>query len=112
MDDGDGTVGAVHAPEQGKRDGMVTSEGDYTRESLAVLGNAWLFCGGLWVSHQDTVVTLFDLVESPGVVVGCHRDVAAVDDLGPGGLSVLLERRHKPGSTYQSAKGFAAKGTL
>lgn len=32
---------------------------------------------------EDGVVPMFDLREGIGVVVGCHGDVAAVDDGGP-----------------------------
>lgn len=115
VDDCDGTVGAVHAPEQGKRDGVVSSEGDHTWKGLAVLGDTWFLGSGCWISHQDAVVALFDLVKGPGVVVGGHWDVTAVDDLGPVETSehLSLHSSSRPEDrTHQSANGFAANGTL
>lgn len=42
VDDADGAVFTVHAPEQGKRDGVVASQGDDPGKCLAGLGVAFL----------------------------------------------------------------------
>lgn len=48
---------------------MVTTEGDHTGQSLALLRRANLVRVGGRVAGKDTVVALLDLVKSPGVVV-------------------------------------------
>lgn len=70
---------------------MVTSKGDHSREGLAFEGGAGF--GGVrgWGAGEDGEVAVFDLVEGVGVVVGCHRDVAAVYDFGPGVEGVCVE---------------------
>ena len=67
------TVSAVHTAEKWQGDRMVAAECNDTWKSFAFLRNAWLFCIRGWISHEDGVVALFDLVESPSVIVACDR---------------------------------------
>lgn len=69
VDYGDWAVGAVDGAEEGEGDGVVAAEGDYAGEGLAVLCWSFLFCICGWGAGEDAVVSFFDLVESPGVVV-------------------------------------------
>lgn len=69
VDDRDGAVGPVDGPQQGQRDGVVSSERDDPGQDLALLRRAELIGVGGWVPCEDGVVALFDLVKSPCVVV-------------------------------------------
>ena len=69
MDYGDGTVSAVDGSEERQCDSVVTTEGDYSGQGLAVLCWAFLLRVRGWGASENAVVTLFDLVERPGVVV-------------------------------------------
>lgn len=72
------TVGAVDGTQQREGDGVVASQRDDPRQGLAVLGRAFLLSVCLGGAGEDAVVAFLDLVEGVGVVVRCHRDVAAV----------------------------------
>lgn len=69
VDDADGAVGAVDAPEQGKSDGVVAAEGDDAGEGFALFGGALLVGVGVWLPHEEGVVTFFDLSDGVRVVV-------------------------------------------
>lgn len=69
VDDADGAVGAVDAPEQGKSDGVVAAEGDDAGEGFALFGGALLVGVGVGLPHEEGVVTFFDLSDGVRVVV-------------------------------------------
>jgi hypothetical protein len=69
VDDGDGSVGSVHAAEEGKGDGVVTAEGNDTGKRLSLLGWADLVGVCRRLAHEDAVVALFDLLDRILVVV-------------------------------------------
>jgi hypothetical protein len=69
VDDRDWTVSAVDRSEEGQSDCVITSECDDPGKSLPVLGWSFLFGVGRWRASQDGVMPLFNLVESPGVVI-------------------------------------------
>ena len=69
VDDADGAVGFVDGAEEGQRDGVVAAEGDDAGEGLFVLRRAHLFCVGGRCSHEETVVTFFNLLDCIGVIV-------------------------------------------
>jgi hypothetical protein len=69
VDDGDRTVSTVDGAEEGEGDGVVSTEGDNSGKCLSVLCWPLLLGVGCWRARQDGVVPLFNLVESPGVVV-------------------------------------------
>lgn len=112
VNDGNGTIGLVHAPEQRESNGVVSAESDNSWESLAMLGNSWLFGIGCRLSHEDAVVALFDLVKSPLVVVSeshvrfalqQHSNSIAYEVTGISPQSITFA---------QSLNGFASRGTL
>jgi len=69
VDHRDWTVSTVDRSKERQRDRVITSEGDYSWESLSIFSWAFLFGIGRWSTGQNGVVSLFDLVKSPGVVV-------------------------------------------
>lgn len=69
VNNADGTVGAVHATEEGQGDGVVTAEGDDTWQGLAVLGRSSCVGVGVGSSGEESIVTFLDLLECPGVVI-------------------------------------------
>lgn len=83
MNDRHGAVGPVDGPEQGQRDGMVTTEGDHARQRLALFRWADLVRVGGRLAGEDAVVALLDLVKGPRVVVRGNRDVTTVQHGGP-----------------------------
>jgi len=112
VDDGDRTVGLVHAAEQGQRDGVVSAKGNDTGQGLALGRRSDLLRVGGRLTHENAVVALFDLLDGIGVVVPgracqlpdscfckpmlsnsrCHRDVTAVKNRSPAVERVGLER--------------------
>jgi hypothetical protein len=83
---------------------VVTSEGDDAREGFAGLGDAWLVGGGGGAAGQEGVVTVFDLLQGVGVVVGCDGDVAAVEDFAPEVEGVGLEGSGRKVLAFQAVK--------
>lgn len=69
VDHRDGPVGTVDRSQQRQRDGVVATEGNHSRQGFALLRGAELVGIGGWVACEDIVVALFDLVQSPCVVV-------------------------------------------
>lgn len=69
VDDADGAVGAIDAPEQGKSDGVVAAEGDDAGEGFALFCGALLVGVGVGLPHEEGVVTFFDLSDGVGVIV-------------------------------------------
>ena len=69
VDDADGAVGAVDAPEEGERDGVVAAEGDDAGEGFAVFGGAGLVGVGGGFAGQEGVVAFFDLFDGVRVVI-------------------------------------------
>lgn len=69
VDDSDGTVGLVHAAQEREGDGVVSTHGDDTGESLALDRGACQVgvVGGF--AHEDAVVALLDLLDGPLIVV-------------------------------------------
>jgi hypothetical protein len=93
MDDRDGSVSLVHGAQKRQSYSVVTSEGQDTRQCLSMLGDASHVCVSSRLTHQDTVVAFFDLLQSPLVVVTCHRNITTIDDSGPSIEGVSLECR-------------------
>lgn len=83
VNDGDRAVGLVDTAQQRQGDGVVTAEGDDTRQGFARPGHAVLVGIGVGLAHEDAVVALFNLLDGPFIVVpmGSQRDdlYAAVD---------------------------------
>lgn len=101
--DADRTVGFVDGAQEGQRDGMVAAQGYNAGEGLFVLCRADLFCicGGF--AHEEVVVTFFDLLYCVGVVIAedmsvvrlircggsgsrnvrCNRYISTIDHGGP-----------------------------
>ena len=75
MYDTDGTVRAVDASKQGQRNGVVTTEGNDTREGRAFEGGAFLVGVRSWRPREDAVVAFFDLVDSVGVVISQRSSI-------------------------------------
>ena len=65
----DRPIGLVDAPQQRKCDGMVSSQSDHSRQSLARLGKTGFIRIGVWLAHEDAVVSLFDLLDCIRIVV-------------------------------------------
>lgn len=84
-------IGLVDAPQQRQCDGMVSSQSNNTRQRLASPREPSLIGVGKRFAHEDAVVSSFDLLNRPFVVIGCHGDVAAVQDSQIAGERVRLE---------------------
>lgn len=69
VDDSDWAVSLVHAAQQRQSDGVVTTHGNDTREGLALLRLAGNVSVRGRLAHQDAVVALLDLLDSPLIVV-------------------------------------------
>ena len=69
MNHADGSISFVHRTEEGKRDGVVTAEGDDTRQGLLLERRAWSRGVGHGGPHKELVVTVLDLLNSIGIVV-------------------------------------------
>ena len=69
MNDRDRAVGLVDAPQQRQSNGVIASKRDKSRQHLTSLGNALLVGIGVWFAHQETIVTILDLLNRPGVIV-------------------------------------------
>jgi hypothetical protein len=101
VDDRDRTVSTVDGPEQRESDSVISTEGDDSGECLSVLSRSLLLRVSSGSTGENGVVSLFDLVEGPSVVVSatqislvatairceavlrCHRNVSTVKDSGP-----------------------------
>lgn len=75
VNDRDRSVRLVDTSQQGKGDSVVTAESDDTRESLSSLGEALLVRICERLAHQDAVVTLLNLLDSPGIVISMYLSV-------------------------------------
>lgn len=69
VNDSDWAVGLVHTAQQGQSNGVVATHGNDTREGLAMLRLASNVGIGSGFTHENAVVTFFDLLNSPLVVV-------------------------------------------
>ena len=69
MNDADGTVGFVYGAEQRERDCMVTAQSNDTGERFAFQCGANFVCIGLRASHEELVMTIFDLLDGVGIVI-------------------------------------------
>lgn len=69
MNYADGSISSVHTPQKWKSNRMVSTEGDDSRQRLAVLRRAILLRIGGWGAIQNAVVTLFDLLDRVGIVI-------------------------------------------
>jgi hypothetical protein len=72
VNDADGTIVPIDTSQDRKDDRMITSEGDDSRKSLPLQTWTFLACIGVWFSGQDSIMTLFDLLDGPGVVVAIN----------------------------------------
>ena len=62
-------IGLVDTPQQGQCDGVITTKGNNTRKGLASTRKTGFISIKVRLAHQDAVVSLFDLLDCPGVVV-------------------------------------------
>ena len=69
VDHGDGAVGAVDAAQEGKRDGMVATEGDDTREGATGFTRAGEVRVRAGSAGEEGIVALLDLLDGVSVVV-------------------------------------------
>lgn len=69
MDDRHRPVGPVDRPQQGKRDGVVSTKRNDPRQGLALLCRAQLVSIRGWVAREDGMVAFFDLMKSPRIVI-------------------------------------------
>lgn len=111
VDDGDRTVGLVHAAKQRQRDCVVASHCDHARQGSTVLRWADFFCVGRRVAHENAVVTFLDLVDGPCIIVSSLSSVEL-------SATMLIWTHEVTGMSPQSNtfaqswNGFAARGTL
>ena len=112
--DADGTVGFVNGAEEGKRDGVVATEGDDAGEGLLILGRALLFCICGRCAHEETVVAFFDLLDCVGIVVA--EDVLMLDISSviawEGETHDVTGISPQSNTVAQLLKGLASSGTL
>jgi len=109
VDDGYWAVSTVDRSQKRQSDCVITAESDNSWKGLPVQGWTFLFrvCGRC--TGQDRVVSLFDLVKSPGVVIS-----AAVSTV----VEVRVESYEVTGISPQSStvaqllNGFVSNGTL
>jgi len=73
VDHRDGTVSAVDGAEEGQGDCVVATKCNYSGEGLPILCWTFLFGIGCWSTGQDRIVPLFNLVESPCVVISARQ---------------------------------------
>jgi hypothetical protein len=106
VDHADGPISLDHGAQQRQRDRVVPAQGDNARErtALAFPGAVDLVVARgpreavlevgvrLGRAREHGVVAALDLLDGVGVVVAGDGDVAAVDDGGPAGEGVGLER--------------------
>ena len=112
MDDRNRAVRAVYRPQERQHDRVVSAERDHARVVLSVLRQRHERLARQRVVRQRRVrravqqlpVPLLDLLDRERVVVGRHRDVAAVDDLQPGKEGVHLQRDVVPPIQRQAAR--------
>jgi hypothetical protein len=74
VDDSDGTVVPVDTPQDGEDNGMVTSESDNPGKGPSLQSRTLLLSVGVGLSRQDSIMTLFDLVNGPGIVVAIKTE--------------------------------------
>lgn len=107
----DGAVRPVDGPEQGEGDRVVSAEGDDARQCLALLGEASLLGSRLGLPCEDCIVALFNLLQSPRVVVAvCCQHIEHL----PGVLDTDDVTGMSPQSrtVAQLLNGFVSRGTL
>ena len=109
VDDSDWAVGTVHAAQQRQGDSVISSKGDDTGKSLALERRTRLGRVAGWVTHEESIVSLLDLLDGVLVVVsllqsasclianGRHDlrsdgNVTAINHFGPAVERVRLER--------------------
>ncbi len=69
VNDGDGTVGPVDGPQQGKGNGVVATKSNDTGQSFALDGGTPLVRICRRRARKDLEVAFLNLLESPGIVV-------------------------------------------
>jgi hypothetical protein len=52
---------------------MITTEGDNAGKGLACPGQSWLVGIGKRLTHENTVVAFFDLLNSPCIVIAMRE---------------------------------------
>lgn len=65
----DGPVCSIDRAQEGKSDGMVSTKCDNSRKRPFILCWTFLLGVGCWRAGQDGVVTFFDLMKCPSIVV-------------------------------------------
>lgn len=86
------SVCLVDAPQQGESNGVVTAHGNDARQRLTSTREPQLVSVCEWLAHENAVVSLLDLLNSPGVIVRRHGDIATVHDTELASERVRLER--------------------
>lgn len=82
MNDRHWPIGPVNTPQQRQCDGMVTTKGNNTGKGLASARKAQFIRVGVRLAHQDTVVSLLNLLDCPGIVISMRRLVLSSFDAG------------------------------
>jgi hypothetical protein len=115
MDDCHRPIRLVNAAQQGQSNSVVTSKCDDPRQHPARLRDTLLVCSGERLAHEEGVVTVFNLLDCPGIVVTDFRfisqsircllisEASTYDVTGISPQSRILK---------SSWKGFACRGTL
>jgi hypothetical protein len=73
VDDSDWAVCLVDTAQQRQRNGMVTSKGNDTWKCLASPRDTGIAGAGIGLAHQQAVMALLDLLDSPGIVESVKR---------------------------------------
>jgi hypothetical protein len=69
VDDGNGPIGTVDGPQQGEGDGVVTAQGNDSRQSLPLDGRTPLVGIRSRSAGENVEMALLDLMEGKGVVI-------------------------------------------
>ena len=62
---------------------MVASQRDHSRKRLSMLTQPLHLCIRGWFAHQDAVMAILNLLDSEGVIIRRHGNIATVEDGRP-----------------------------
>lgn len=112
MDHRDWTVGAVDRPEKRQSDCVITSEGNDSGQGLSILCWTFLFRIRRWSAAQDGVVSFFNLVKSPGIVIPARQfSICTIADADSRTYDVT-GMSPQSRTVAQLLNGFVSNGTL